>query len=159
MRKLLLLLLLLVSAASAQKTVKVRQYTRKDGTVVSAHVRSAPKSNMATTPKAPTAPPRGATVPATRKAATTAAIAHPPAAVAPVHHNPQGQVAVRQYTRKDGTVVSAYNRSAPNSKSAATPKAPAVHPNVATVPATRKPATTTTAVAPTQRNGQGGAGK
>ena len=38
MRKLLLLLLLLVSVASAQKTVKARQYTRKDGAVASAHV-------------------------------------------------------------------------------------------------------------------------
>jgi PEGA domain len=42
MRKILLLLISVVSIASAQKTVHVNQYTRKDGTVVSAYDRNAP---------------------------------------------------------------------------------------------------------------------
>ncbi len=56
MRKLLLLILLAVSAVGAQKTVHVRTYTRKDGTVVHAHPRSAPGNAAAATaaPKAKT---------------------------------------------------------------------------------------------------------
>jgi hypothetical protein len=57
MRKLLLLILLLAVVASAQKSVRVRTYTRKDGTVVHSHTRSAPGTKSSTTAKSqPTAP-------------------------------------------------------------------------------------------------------
>ena len=88
MRKLLLLLLLLISVASAQKSVRVRQYTRKDGTVVSAHERSAPKSTTAATPKASAVRP-----PATRKPAPTATKGHTATAVVPQRRNAQGRIA------------------------------------------------------------------
>jgi len=115
-RKLLLLLLLLISVTSAQEKVHVRQYTRKDGTVVSAHDRSAPKSRTAAIPKASAAHRPTATAPATKRSATTsapkasavhppgvtalatkrpataAATVHRPAAVAPVQHTTQGQI-------------------------------------------------------------------
>ena len=85
MRKLLLLLLLLISVAAAQKTVHVRQYTRKDGTVVRAHTRSAPGTKTAaTTTRAPAGRPRTA-VQATRKPPATAS--------APVQRGANGRIA------------------------------------------------------------------
>jgi hypothetical protein len=51
MRKLLLLILLLAAIVSAQKSVRVKTYTRKDGTVVQSHTRSAPGTKSATTAK------------------------------------------------------------------------------------------------------------
>jgi hypothetical protein len=56
MRKLLLLIRLLVIAAGAQKTVHVRTYSRKDGTVVQAHTRSAAGAKAASSPTAPAKP-------------------------------------------------------------------------------------------------------
>ena len=53
MRKLLLLLILLAVLLPAQKSVHVRTYTRKDGTVVQAHERPAPGAK-ATLKKTPT---------------------------------------------------------------------------------------------------------
>src|SRR5664279_4833926 len=78
MRKIILLLLLMISVSSAQKTVHVRQYTRKDGTVVAAHERSVPgtatpkNSNSGRSTNAPsTAHTPSRTVTATPKAPAT----------------------------------------------------------------------------------------
>lgn len=75
MRRLIPLLLLLFlvpavlpaaksSKSSAQKTVKVRKYTKKDGTVVQAHARSAPHAkSQKSTARAPQAKPPSAKKP------------------------------------------------------------------------------------------------
>lgn len=47
---LLLVILLLPTLIAAQKTVKVREYRRKDGTVVRAHERRAPRSTATASP-------------------------------------------------------------------------------------------------------------
>lgn len=49
----ILIILLATLSVSAQKTVHVREYRRKDGTVVKAHERRAPRSAQATTPANP----------------------------------------------------------------------------------------------------------
>src|SRR5882724_10715202 len=59
MRKLLLLLILFAVLLPAQKSVRVRTYTRKDGTVVQAHERPAPGAKAT-----PTKPPKIAKPPA-----------------------------------------------------------------------------------------------
>ena len=121
MRKLLLLLLLLViSTASAQKTVHVRQYTRKDGTVVAAHERRTPSTTI---PKAASSTSALSTAHTSATNRTAAGkkieLGSPtfpkgaPAPGTPPQQTTRKTVHVRQYTRKDGTVVAAHERSAP----------------------------------------------
>src|SRR5262245_12496947 len=74
MRKLVLLLLLLAAAIAAQKTVPVRTYMPKDGTVVHAHTRSAPVTKLSTLPKASAS---NAPSSADRKVSPMPAAAHP----------------------------------------------------------------------------------
>jgi hypothetical protein len=105
-------------------TVHVREYTRKDGTVVAAHERSAPDSPSPATgssggratvaslkARAPTATPTG-------QAAThvnpTPTKSTQPSSISPAQQGTP-TIHVRQYTRKDGTVVAAHERRAPAS--------------------------------------------
>lgn len=105
-------------------TVHVRQYTRNNGTVVAAHERSAPGSASPATggsggratvassnARTPIATPTGQA--ATRVNPT------PTKSTQPSHIGPAQQgtptIHVRQYTRKDGTVVAAHERRAPAS--------------------------------------------
>jgi hypothetical protein len=124
MRKLVLLLLLLLSVANAQKSVHVRQYTRKNGTVVAAHDRRAPgtapakavsKGSSAVAPSPPRTPAGTTAAPSKTMALSRQT---PPGGTPTPHAIPsqpgtRKTVQVHQYTRKDGTVVAAYDRRAP----------------------------------------------
>src|SRR4051812_29000071 len=91
MRKLFLLILLLAVVASAQKKVQVRTYTRKDGTVVQSHTRTAP-GTATTAPKAAPAPKRSAPM------ATTVAPTTPSASL---HRSSTGRIARSETAKRN----------------------------------------------------------
>ena len=144
-------------------TVHVREYTRKDGTVVAAHERTAPTtatSNASASVHIPTTPTTvrssSTAVPA---ADNVSAIKHtsptPPKGTAalpitPPQQSTQKTVHVRQYTRKDGTVVAAHERRAP-----ATPRTLSARPaNPTPAPSLSTTAPATSSALPTAHASQ-----
>lgn len=106
-------------------SVHVRQYTRKDGTVVAAHERSAPGSPSPNSGnsagRAAVASSTTRTPPAATPTSQTATHVNPtptksirPSGISPAQQGTP-TIHVRQYTRKDGTVVAAHERRAPAS--------------------------------------------
>lgn len=152
--------------SKSTSTVHVRQYTRKDGTVVAAHERSAPGSASAKTGSNTGLPAVGPSTTRTPPAATptgqttTPVNPNPTKSTQPSRISPAQQgtpsIHVRQYTSKDGLVVAGHERSAPASPpskttrpGSAVPKANAASatsvasPRSASATGTQTPRTTT----------------
>ncbi len=94
MRKLILLIFLLAAFAAAQKSVRVRTYTRKDGTVVHFHTRSAPGAATKVTTGNTTSSSRNAT-----HESKTTTTATPVATTTPPKRDAKGRI-VRSATAK-----------------------------------------------------------
>lgn len=101
----------LLIAGSAAAQVNVRGYTRSDGTYVAPHTRSSPgtsPSSYGSTPRAP-AQVYGAAPQSSAANSCTGLCYGQPSATTGAPRN----TTVSGYTRRDGTYVAPYTRSAP----------------------------------------------